>query len=464
MSTLRYDPAAFQPLTFHDAVAAFRDGTDSPRAYLERCLGMIAQREPVVQAWVTLNPDGARAAADASTARYKAGRPVSSIDGMPIGIKDLLQTKDMPTEQGSPVFKGMQTRTDSASVLALRQAGAVILGKTITTELGMSHPGPTTNPFNPAHTPGGSSSGSAAAVGAAMVPATLGTQVVGSIIRPAGFCANTAIKPTFGAIHRGERLGFSQSHIGVHAGCLTDMWQVLWEMGRRSGGDPGHPGLYGEGVPRSPQKPARLIVMESEGWAQMDPRVGDAFGRILAQLSQAGVTILRRTDNALIEHFENAISGSLAICRDVCGYELRWTLENLLERFPTGLSESLVSRLELARGMSLDDYRRILLLRQQAQDAFRAIAGLADALISVSSVGPAPPMDNTSKDGGITHTTGLPAFNAPTSVLGSPAITLPLLAVDGLPVGVQVIGQMHTDAALTGIAAWVRGAVAPVAV
>jgi Asp-tRNA(Asn)/Glu-tRNA(Gln) amidotransferase A subunit family amidase len=462
MSASTYDPARFKPMTFHDVVPAFHEGRDTPRAFLERCLEVIAAREPVVQAWVTLNPDGARAAADAATARYRSGRALSTIDGMPVGIKDILQTKDMPTEQGTPLFKGVQTKTDSASVVALRQAGAIIIGKTVTTELGMSHPGPTTNPFNPAHTPGGSSSGSAAVIGAGMVPAALGTQVVGSIIRPAGFCANTAIKPTFGAIHRGERLAFSQSHIGVHAGCLQDMWQVAFEMSQRSGGDPGHPGLFGEALPQAPAKPSRLILMESEGWAMMDDRTGAAFDRVLGQLRDAGVSILRRADHPLIAHFEAAIGDSLALCRDICGYELRWTLENLVERFPTGLSDSMMSRLELARGMSIGDYRLALLKRQEAQQAFRAIAGLADGLISVSSVGPAPPMANATKDSGVTHTTGLPAFNAATSVLGCPTITLPLMAVQGLPVGVQVIGQPHADAALTGLAGWITEAIRPV--
>ena len=461
-SSRGYDPASFRPLTFHDAVPRFRDGSDTPRAYLERCLEVIAAREPVVKAWVTLNEAGARAAADAATARYKAGRPLSTIDGMPIGIKDLLQTKDMPTEQGTPLFKDVETKADSASVLALRQAGAVILGKTVTTELGMSHPGPTTNPFNPDHTPGGSSSGSAAVVGAAMVPAAIGTQVVGSVIRPAGFCANTAIKPTFGAIHRGERLGFSQSHIGVHAGCLQDMWAVAFEMSQRAGGDPGHPGLYGEVAPRAAAKPATLIVMESEGWAQTDSVTMGAFERILGQLSDAGVRLLHRTDSPLIEKFEQAIGVSLALCRDICGYELRWTLENLIERFGSGLSDSMMSRLELANRMTIDDYRLALNLREEARRAFAAIAGLADGLISLSSIGPAPRMDNKLKDSGVTHTTGLPSFNACTSVLGCPAITLPLLAVGGLPVGVQVIGQPHADAALTATAAWVTGHVTPV--
>jgi Asp-tRNA(Asn)/Glu-tRNA(Gln) amidotransferase A subunit family amidase len=457
-----YDPATFKPLTFHDAVPRFLDGSDTPRAYLERCLEVIAAREPKVKGWVTINESGARAAADAATARYKSGKPISTIDGMPIGIKDLLQTKDMPTEQGTPLLKGAQTYADSASVMALRQAGAVILGKTVTTELGMSHPGPTTNPFNPDHSPGGSSSGSAAVVGAAMVPATLGTQVVGSVIRPAGFCANTAIKPTFGAIHRGERLGFSQSHIGVHAGCLQDMWSVAFEMSQRAGGDPGHPGLYGEIAPRAAAKPTTLIVMESEGWAQTDGTTMGAFERILAQLSDSGVTLLRRKDSPLIEKFEEAIGDSLALCRDLCGYELRWTLENLIERFGSGLSDSMMSRLELARAMSIDDYRLAMHRRDEAQRAFAALTPLADGLISLSSVGPAPLMDNKLKDSGVTHTTGLPSFNACTSVLGCPSITLPLLAISSLPVGVQVIGQRHADATLTGMARWVLDHIKPV--
>src|SRR3546814_123250 len=161
---------------------------------------------------------GAMAAAEASDRRWRDGTPLSPIDGMPVGVKDLYMTRDMPTQMGSPLYAGRSTGEDSACVQALRLAGAVVLGKTVTTELGFSHPGPTTNPFDPARTPGGSSSGSAAAVGAGMVPAAIGSQVVGSVIRPAGFCANTAIKPTLGALHRGERQGLSHSHLGVHAG------------------------------------------------------------------------------------------------------------------------------------------------------------------------------------------------------------------------------------------------------
>ncbi|KMO36883.1 amidase [Methylobacterium aquaticum] len=452
-----YDPSGYRALTFHDAVPRFLSGEDTPRAYLERCLETIAQREPVVRAFVTLNPEGARAAADAAGERYRAGRPLSGIDGMPIGIKDLLMTADMPTKMGSPLFEQNFPKQDSACIQALRAAGAVVLGKTVTTELGMSHPGPTTNPFNAEHTPGGSSSGSAAAVGAAMVPATIGTQVVGSVIRPAGFCANYAIKPTYGALHRGERLSFSQSHLGVHAGSLADMWRVAIEIAKRSGGDPGHPGLFGAMDLHAPVKPTRLIVMKAQGWPQTDGATLKGFEAILDDLRGAGVDVVLPEENPLLAAFEDAIAESLEICRDVCAYELRWTLENLVAQFGGGLSDSMMSRLALSRAMTIDDYRLVLAKRETARRAFAAIAGLGEALISLSSTGPAPRKDNDGIDSGVSHTTGSPAFNAATSVLGSPAITMPLLAIRGLPVGVQVIGQPHTDDRLAGIANWITG-------
>ena len=169
----RYDPRTFKALTYHDATSAFADGSDTPRDYLERCLKTIAEREPVVKAFPAINEPGARAAADESTQRWKNGNPLSPIDGLPIGIKDLLETKDMPTQMGCDAYIGNFPKRDNAAVWALREAGAVIVAKTVTAELGGSHPGPTTNPFDPARTPGGSSSGSAAAVAARMLPTAI---------------------------------------------------------------------------------------------------------------------------------------------------------------------------------------------------------------------------------------------------------------------------------------------------
>ena len=138
-----YDPTSFKPLTFHDALPAFRDGSDSPRAYLERCLATVEAREPVVQAFVHLNTQGARQAADDSTRRWSSGAPLSPIDGMPVGIKDLLETRDMPTQMGCKAYRDHFPKRDNAAVRALRDAGAVVFGKTVTAELGNTEPGPT---------------------------------------------------------------------------------------------------------------------------------------------------------------------------------------------------------------------------------------------------------------------------------------------------------------------------------
>src|SRR3954468_9258845 len=296
--------ADYQPLTFHDAARRFTSGNDSPRPYVERCLETIAAREPVVKAFTAVNEAGARASADPSTERWKAGKPLSLIDGMPIAIKDLLETKDMPTQMGCAAFKGNFPKRDNAAVWALRQAGAIILAKTVTAELGGSHPGATTNPFDPARTPGGSSSGSAAAVGANMVPAAIGTQVGGSIIRPAAYCGNFALKPTQGGINRGERLATSMSTHGPHANSLADMWQVAIEMAKRCGGDRGALGLMGPDALPAAIRPNRLIVLETEGWPDVDAATKAGFAQVLGELEAAGVTLIRRIDHPFVEGLE----------------------------------------------------------------------------------------------------------------------------------------------------------------
>jgi Asp-tRNA(Asn)/Glu-tRNA(Gln) amidotransferase A subunit family amidase len=444
-----YSPMDFQALRWHDATPAFRDGTDTPRAYLERCLETIAVREPVVRAWVVRNDAGARAVADASTARWRAGRPLSPIDGMPLGIKDLLETRDMPTEMGCVGYRGNFPKRDNAAVTALREAGAVVLGKTVTTELGGAHPGPTTNPFDPTRTPGGSSSGSAAAVAARMVPAAIGTQVGGSIIRPAAYCGNVALKPSQGAINRGERQATSQSTHGVHAGCIEDMWLVAMAIAARAGGDPGRTPLSGPAAPPAALRPERLVVMETEGWAELDEGSKAAFGALLARLEAAGVTLVRRGDHLLVERFEQGIAEGRAISGAVTGWENRWNTRNLLEQNPEGISARAKAVLARAEAMSVADYQAALAMREEAQARHARIAPLADAVIALACPGPAPVFD-----AGSARPTGDVAFNAPSSMLFAPAVTVPLLAVNGMPAGVQVMAQPGQDARATAIARW----------
>ena len=456
-----YDPSCPQTRTFHDHRESFLNGADSPRDYLERCLAQIDELEPQVKAWVCLNVEGARKAADEANARYRKGTPLSPIDGMPVGIKDVIQTHDMPTTLGSPIFEGRETGMDSASLNALRLHRAAIVGKTVITEFVFMVPGPTTNPYDVGATPGGSSSGSAAAVGAGMVPAALGNQVVGSVIRPAGYCANVAMKPTLGALHGGEGLSLSQLHVGVHAASLEDMWAVAYEIGNRAGGDPGYPGLYGAADLAPCAKPRTLIVMETEGWSVRDARTARAFDSLLEQLSANGVELLTRHDSKVIERFEQAIEDSVRLCRILCSYEMRWALRAYKR---TGLlSEQLGGWLAMAECLAPDDYRDALAERDAMRAAMTALSSVADGFVTLASPGPAPRLGEvTGGESSYGFVTGDPAFNAATSALGCPTITLPLLSVDALPVGVQFVSQPHNDWPLTGVANWARQTLTPV--
>ncbi len=458
-----YDPHTFKALTFYDATTDFKSGSSTPRVYLERCLETIAAREPLVQAFVVLNTANARVAADASSARWKSGRPLSAIDGMPIAIKDLLETKDMPTEMGCEAFRGNSTLRDNAAVWALREAGAVILGKTVTAELGGSHPGPTTNPFDPACTPGGSSSGTAAAIAAHMVPAGLGTQVGGSVIRPAAYCGNIALKPTQGGINRGERQTTSMSTTGVHAGSIEDMWQVAIEIAHRAGGDPGKLGLFGPATPPEAVKPQRLMVIESAGWAVTDAATRGAFEALLESLAKKGMTLIRRRDHPWVEALEQSIADAADIANNITAWENRWYQAALVERHPHGVSERLKATLRKAISMVPDDYRALLLQRAAAQQCHETVAPLADAIIMLSCPGPAPlwPGDIAGQPLA-PRPTGDSICNTPSSMLHAPCVTLPLLAVDGMPVGIQLMGQQHEDARMTALARWMLQSIAPV--
>ncbi len=460
-----YDPRTFKGRTFHDARAAFADGTDTPIAYLERCLEAVAAREPVVRAFASLNEETARAAAEASTKRWQDGKPLSTIDGMPVGIKDLLETKDMPSQMGCVAFDGNFPKNDNAAVWALRQAGAVIFGKTVTAELGGNHPGPTTNPFDPTRTAGGSSSGSAAAVGAAMMPAAIGTQVGGSIIRPAAYCGNFALKPSQGAIHRGERQATSMSTHGPHAASIEDMWQVAIEIANRAGGDPGHPGLMGPMTTPHPIRPERLIVLQTEGWEGLDANTISAFEQLMDNLQSAGVTLLRRGDHTWIESLETSIANATKVCGMITAWENRWFQRNLVDRCPEGVSARTHAVLAKAEAMTRDDYHTLLLARETIRTCHTALAPMADAAITLACPGPATlwPGDIPGKPLA-PQPTGDAVFNYPSSLIGAPVVTAPMMAVDGMPVGLQIMGQRNEDARMTAMARWIHQNIDPVIV
>jgi len=221
-----------EPVSFVRAAADFRDGRTTPRRFLERCLEAISRHDRTIKAFVTLDARGARKAADAATRRYEQARPLSPVDGCPIAVKDIIATADMPTEMNSPIYRKWRPKADAACVMALRRAGAIVIGKTVTTEFAIGRSGPTRNPFDPTRTPGGSSSGSAAAVACGMAPAALGTQTVGSVLRPAAYCGVVGFKPTHGGLPTGgiHLLSPTSDHLGVIAATVEDAWLVASQI------------------------------------------------------------------------------------------------------------------------------------------------------------------------------------------------------------------------------------------
>src|SRR6476469_9746227 len=280
--------------SFTHARTNFLAGTDTPRDLLERCLERIAERESSVHAFVVMNEHG-RTAADAATGRYRAGQPLSIVDGCPVGIKDIMDTHDMPTQMGSPAFKGWQPRHDAACVQALRAGGAVLVGKTVTTAFACGATNVTTNPRDAARTPGGSSSGSAAAVGAGMLPVALGTQSQGSILRPAAYCGLVGFKPTFGALPMQgvHPITATHDHLGVLASTLDDAWRIASHLST-SHGSPGHPYLNGASAePPRPKKPRRLIRLHMRAWeSEVDQATRETFERFIEHVKGAGVEII----------------------------------------------------------------------------------------------------------------------------------------------------------------------------
>jgi Asp-tRNA(Asn)/Glu-tRNA(Gln) amidotransferase A subunit family amidase len=354
----------------------------------------------------------------------------------------------MPTEQGSPLFVGWRTERDSASVAALREAGAVILGKAVTTEFAASEPRGTRNPWDTRRTPGGSSSGSAAAVACGMVPAALGTQVVGSILRPASFCGVVGFKPSVGGINRGGGYDyFSQSCTGVLAASLEDAWLVAVNIASRAGGDPGHVGLQGPPDPPSAQRPRALALLQTAGWEAAVPEARHAFESAAGRLAEAGIALADRHADPIISAVEDAISDAAELTRAINAWEGRWPLNTYRNRDAGKLSKSALERLATAEAMTLADYGAAIARRQRHREIHARLNARYDAAITLAAPGAAPV--------GL-GSTGNPVFNVPASMLGIPAVALPLLSVDGLPLGLQVAGFAGQDARLFAIAAAIR--------
>jgi Asp-tRNA(Asn)/Glu-tRNA(Gln) amidotransferase A subunit family amidase len=432
------------------ATRSFASGGATPRQFLEQSLELLDAWESRIGAFVCTDLPSARAAADRASERWRAGRPLSAIDGMPVGIKDVIETLDMPTQMGSPLFFGWRSEKDAASVRALRDAGAVIVGKTVTTEFAASEPRGTRNPWNTAHTPGGSSSGSAAAVATGMVSAALGTQVIGSVVRPASFCGCIGFKPSVNAINReGSHDYQSQSCTGILAASLQDAWQVAREIVARVGGDAGTPGLQGPDTMPPAEKPRRLAVLETGGWEAASVGAKQRLGEYVMRLKSAGIEIRTRNNDDKVAALETDLVNAMELSHRCNGWEMRWFIRAMRERDAGALSRNILERAQRYEDMTLTDHRADLKERARVRAVHAELAANCEACITLAAPGHAPE--------GL-GSTGNPEFNVPASLLGVPAVSLPLFELNDMPLGLQVIGYFDRDADLFAQAAWLMSA------
>ncbi|HEY5637180.1 MAG TPA: amidase [Burkholderiales bacterium] len=435
---------ALQPnwLTATDAARLIAEGAMSSVQLVEACLARIEEAEPEVQAWTHLSPERALAQARARDEDRAAGRPCGPLHGVPVGVKDIFDTTDYPTEDGTVLHAGRTPVRDAFAVAMLRAAGAVILGKTVTTECATYSPGKTRNPRNPAHTPGGSSSGSAAAVAAGMVPLALGSQTNGSVIRPAAFCGVYGFKPTHGLIPRSGVMKLSRTldHVGVFGRSLEDVAFAVESLAGFDEEDPdtrpmARPPLLAT-LAAEPPMPPLVAFVRGPAWDRSEAETREAFEELAGHFGDRVVEV----------ELPGSAAQSLDWHRTIMEAEMAANLDEEWERGRDRLSAPLRAQLERGRAHTALDYQKARARVPLLRTAFGEIFENFDAVLTPSAAGTAPAgLDST----------GDPAFCTLWTLLGAPAINLPLMhGANGLPLGAQLVGAPGNDARLLRTARW----------
>ena len=430
-------------LSAGDAAQMIRDGAVTSTELVQACLERVREVDGQVQAWTFLDAEYALAQARAADEARTSGQPIGVLHGVPVGLKDIIDTADMPTENGSVLHAGRRPSSDASVVSRLRAAGAVIMGKTVTTEFATRTPGKTRNPHNSGHTPGGSSSGSAAAVAAAMVPLALGSQTTGSTVRPASYCGVYGLKPTHGLIPRHGMFQLSRTldHVGLFARSVEDVAILLEVLASHDARDPdSRPRAripYRAIAVAEPPRVPRLAFVKTSMWDQVDADARRAFSELVQRLG----------DRVEALELGTPADGILAWQRAIGGAEIAINLRREWEHGRDKLSAALRARIEHGRGVLALDYLEAL------ARVPRLVASLTelfdqryDAILTPAAFGTAPK--------GL-ESTGDPAFCALWTLCGMPALNVPLMrGANGLPLGAQLVGARDQDAQLLRTARW----------
>lgn len=431
-------------LTALEARKALIAGDISSEELVDACLKRIAQRDAEVQAWTHIDGEAALAAARASDEQRARGDAMGPLAGIPVGVKDIIDTKDFPTELGSEIFAGRQPADDAFVVSELKAAGAIILGKTVTTEFAFFGPRKTRNPHDPKRTPGGSSSGSAAAVADFQVPLALGTQTAGSIIRPASYCGVVGFKPTFGYVSRTGVLPQSEplDTIGGYARSVEDIALLIdcisgFDMADRDMTAARKPSLLAE-LQASKSRPPRLAFVKTPAWALGDEKMRASI-ELFASTFSGEVEI---TETELPAGFDEIIR----LQQIVQFSDIARNYGPIAEAHPDRVSAKLKEIIAEGQSFSVESYDDARAKQDMLYEALRPILINNDAVLTPAAAGIAPV--------GLAST-GNPMFNGLWTYLGMPCISLPLLAVDAMPVGVQLVGARGDSARLLCIASWI---------
>lgn len=424
-----------------DAAAAIREGRITSVELVQDCLARVRAVDEKVQAWAFLDPEHALRQAQAADAYRMTGRVLGPLHGVPVGIKDLFDTSDYPTEFGSALWTGRTPRHDATAVARLRAAGAIIMGKTITTEYAYYHPGKTRNPHDPSRTPGGSSSGSAAAVAAGMVPAAIGSQTNGSVIRPAAFCGVVGFKPTHGLISRAGALLLSRAldHVGVFARSVVDAALLADVL---AGYDEEDPDTRAIAAPQlaltaasEPPLPPRLAFVKGPAWTAAEPILDEAFAELVEALSD----VVQPID------LGGAFDRGIEFHGTVMAVDMAHNFRRDLARGGEVLSTQLKEQLGRGQERTAFDYLEATASAESLNGILDDIFNEYDAILTASAPGEAP----------VGVATGNPVFCSLWTYLGTPAVSLPLLeGPNGLPIGIQLIGRRGNDARLLRTARW----------
>ena len=421
-----------------EAARRIRAGTLSPSNLLAACLKRADAGEPAVGAWVRLDRDAAARVAVQRDIEAREGRFMGPLHGVPIALKDIFDAAGVPTTAGAPAWATRTPAVDAPSVAALRGAGAVPMGKLATTPFAYLDPSGTRNPWNPEHTPGGSSSGPAAAVAARMVPLALGSQTVGSVLRPAAYCGVVGLKPTHGRISAAGvlELAGSLDHVGVFARAVEDCALALAVL---AGGAPAADDYIG--ALTAPAAP-RLGVLASF-LARATPEMGKHLDAVTHGLEIAGA---RLEDVTLPPAFASIHDVGATVLRAEAAAAHAALFPAHAAEYPPKIKELI----ELGHTISAPAYLAAQAARRQVREAVAALAARYDAFLLPTIGGPAPR--------GL-GSTGDPSFCSPWSFLGMPAITLPTGVEGGLPLAVQLVAAPWSEARLLAAAAWCEGVI-----